>query len=620
MSVMPLSDDVEAIIMISCEDENKTVLLYHRILDALLDHIDTQNVYKNFSLALEHVNALLTSWRDGDGNISWLTAIIAVYAQDTLYFSPFWPSFLSLYNSWKQLVEITEKHQSMREFHYISSGKIIPWETLIFSTTRLLDTLSEDDVIDVLCSSNVHTIGKDLLTMVSREYYNESVGVIVIKKEDPLYTSSVQTNVSSLVKDYALKACDNFLVKKWLSYIYQIQDIMAAQWKVTLQIVFWTTFCITLYIVYLILSSFLTLDASQKDLQAHKELLFSAQNSIITASESLHNSDIFALEIEKAEKNLDILQSKNLFTSDSTKLREEIYILQKQFNGVEIFFPKESSYIMSFTSRKDVVKVLGLENKIYLVTKKSVIGPVFSWQTPQERVFNKLTANDVFQDATSQEGDIILITQEWKLVRYADAKYFSYIDITGDTLWQKSNILTAYGSNIYLTSEDERQILVHKRRLGAYGEAVEYLKDADSLSLWKILSLAIDGWIYILKHDGSLLKFFRVPGYRLESLSLNNLPENYNFDKIDVEKLPSVRARIDLAYVYMLLDHRIYVFQPNSKRYQDTKSLKYIGQIERSDIEIQDFYVEDDGELVVASDDGVYRLSFEIEEDRLFLR
>jgi hypothetical protein len=149
---------------------------------------------------------------------------------------------------------------------------------------------------------------------------------------------------------------------------------------------------------------------------------------------------------------------------------------------------------------------------------------------------------------------------------------------------------------------------------------VAYLTDEDAISTGRILSLAIDGWIYILKLDGSVVKLYRSPQYRLESLVLNNLPKNYNFENLDASKLPSIRARINLSYVYMLLDNRILVFQPNTTNFRDTKSLSYIGQVEWKDIIIEDFYVDNDGEVFIASNTGVYKMEFDVWDDGLIVK
>ncbi len=112
-----------------------------------------------------------------------------------------------------------------------------------------------------------------------------------------------------------------------------------------------------------------------------------------------------------------------------------------------------------------------------------------------------------------------------------------------------------------------------------------------------------------------MLKLFRAPKYRLESLVLNKLPKNYDFSSYHVDSAPKIQTRANLKYVYMYLDGKILIFKPNTLRVQDVKSLTYIGQIEGNDIHIESFYVENDSQLIVAGKGGVYKLGFEINKD-----
>ncbi|USN58145.1 MAG: hypothetical protein H6767_07585 [Candidatus Peribacteria bacterium] len=132
------------------------------------------------------------------------------------------------------------------------------------------------------------------------------------------------------------------------------------------------------------------------------------------------------------------------------------------------------------------------------------------------------------------------------------------------------------------------------------------------------MDIAIDGGFYILKSDLSMLKFFASPKYRLESLTINKAPKNYDVENsLDPVR---VKTRQELNYVYMLLNNKIWVFQPNTKSVYDTQSLQYIGQVEGKRHTIRDFYIDHDGELLVLNDAGVYQLQFEVSDGKLILR
>jgi hypothetical protein len=74
-----------------------------------------------------------------------------------------------------------------------------------------------------------------------------------------------------------------------------------------------------------------------------------------------------------------------------------------------------------------------------------------------------------------------------------------------------------------------------------------------------------------------MIKFFASPAYRIESLSLNNLPKNYDHDG---QSSVFLTTRTDLKYIYMYLNQKIWIFEPNTSNYVNTKSLKYVGQVE----------------------------------------
>jgi len=115
-----------------------------------------------------------------------------------------------------------------------------------------------------------------------------------------------------------------------------------------------------------------------------------------------------------------------------------------------------------------------------------------------------------------------------------------------------------------------------------------------------------------------MVKFFASPKYRLESLSLNKLPSNYVINEADTHI--EIKTRNELNYVYMLLDNRIWVFQPNSNDYRNTQSLLYIGQIDGWTEKIDDFYVNQDGQILLLKDSWVYSADFEVSDERIILR
>jgi hypothetical protein len=76
----------------------------------------------------------------------------------------------------------------------------------------------------------------------------------------------------------------------------------------------------------------------------------------------------------------------------------------------------------------------------------------------------------------------------------------------------------------------------------------------------------------MIKENLSMIKFFSSP-YRIESLILNKLPDNYSYDN---ESSIAIKARNELKYAYMLMNNKIWIFNTNTNSFVNTKSLTYV--------------------------------------------
>ena len=71
-----LDTNLDCVILISTKDQRLEELLYNKIIDALIDRIHPKNTYKDFSNALENINAFLSNWKREGEKIKGLHAII----------------------------------------------------------------------------------------------------------------------------------------------------------------------------------------------------------------------------------------------------------------------------------------------------------------------------------------------------------------------------------------------------------------------------------------------------------------------------------------------------------------------------------------------------------------
>ncbi|MDD4151667.1 MAG: hypothetical protein PHR68_03570, partial [Candidatus Gracilibacteria bacterium] len=327
------------------------------------------------------------------------------------------------------------------------------------------------------------------------------------------------------------------------------------------------------------------------------------------------NPDLFDLNIKKAEKIALEIKNKKLFLNDVDKIIDDISTAKKQFDGLESFESTTSNLIYR-TEEKGFIKILELNNKKYILNSDFILGPIVSGQKPVKYAFDKLE-DDSFIDGKVLGDKLILLTKNTKIVSFDKNKEFKFVNVLGQDKWESSNIIETFGTNIYLVDKDKNQILKHKVAINGYSIGQGFLEDADLKNIWKIATIAIDGGVYILKNDLSLVKLFTSPKYKIENIVLNKLPKNYTSMN---PTNASIVTKDNLNYIYMLINKTIFVFEPSSKRYQDVKSLTYIGQIEGKKSPILSMNIEHDGEINILNETGIYKLSFDVSDGKLMLK
>ena len=614
--VVNLDIQLDLIVIFSVKDENFGELFLNKILDSIIDKVRLQEVHNDLSTALENINAFLHTWKNENDKLKWVHAIVGILEKNTLFFSTIGSPSCYLVNDQSDVVEITEKEENKKDFSFVSHGKLWEGETIVFSTTRLLNYLSKADISDSARLSDIMNCNDNLESILLGEKISKNIGLVSFRSD--LGVPIAQETKISQVLYTCTQLLDNNITKRFYAGIKMIQKKFLVQSKQMKNIFFLGGMILSVALLYFILSSFLSFSSGTRDLETEKQNLLKARELVRLASENINNPEAFSLYIEDSENIVQIIKGKELFLNDVSKVLDDIGVLKKQFNGIETFVATPENTLFSSETPLDSVKVVSISGKVFIVTKKSIIGPIISGQEPQEHEFTQFSGNDFFIDATIQDTNIILLTANGKVVNFAKNNFFSYLDVQDQPKWEDSNIISSYATNIYLLGKLRNQIYRHKKSAGKFGAGVPYLQEADANNIGTILSVAIDGGIYILKRDLSLVKLFVSPKYRLETITLNGLPKNYDRED-DAQKIAIYTAN-NLNYFYMILGNKVLIFQPNTNRYQDVKSMKYVWQVEARDFEIQNFYVANDGEIFLLWESGLYKMWFEVSDEKLIVR
>ena len=611
-----LDKDLDCFILISGNNENFIEVVEGNILDAIIDKVWASNTYKEFSIALENINSFIKTWKlDGNDEID-VDIMIGILTNNTFMFSNIWEASCCLLKNDNELIELTSKQEIKKEFSFISSWDLRNDEIVLMSTKRILDYLSSADIIDWWNEEkNIEEFNKNIKNILLEEILENNLLFTTIK-----YTTHIdEIEVPKPVYDNIVKWYETIKKTKIGKKLEkQYSKIIKKIWnssKNIKNIVFIAWITVSLILIYQVLSALVSVTTNNNTKELAKAELIEAKSYIRIASENIANQNNFELNIQSAEALIDKIREKKIFLNDIEKINDDINILKKQFNKIEAFDETIDNALYQ-GDFQNAIKIIKNNKKPFVINEKWIFGPILPNTTPKNYVFNSLENTEVFVDATTLWNDIFLLTNFSKIVKFTQNWHFSYTDVIGQKAWEKSKEIKSFWQNIYLVWKENSQIFRHSKNGIKFNSAKWYLKKDDLTQIGEILSIGIDGSFYVLKKDLSIVKFYSSPKYRLEKVVINKLPENYD----QIEDRVNLKSRWDLNYLYMLLNNKILIFKPNSKDYRNTKSLTYMGQIEWSKSKIVDFYVNHDWEVYIINKDGLYKINFEISDDKVILR
>lgn len=599
-------------------DSNNTKIvtpLLNRIVDFILDNVDYKDTYNKFSVTLESINFFIKTLKSKENNLEELNIIIGILEKNNFHFAKIGKASCFLMNSKHEVIEISDRNAKIDTFDYISSGKLSHNDKVILTNISLSDILTQWDMADLWQLDSVEKIGENIVHILNDEKFESNASIITLNYEAKL---SLPTHNEALEKVTHIfyKIFDNDFSKKTLALGMILKEKIDQKGKIVKNAVFFTGILLSTFLLYTIIAGVIGQSIETSKNNEYKNNLIQAREYIRLANQNISNPEAFTLNIKKAEDLINTVKSEELFLNDVENILWDISIIKKQFNGIEIFESTTTNLIFK-GEFKDSLKLIELNKKLYVLAKSAIYGPIISGQDIKTNIFNELAVDDEFSDATSNGEEVIITTKKGRVIRFAKDGSFKYVNVIGQTTWEGSEIIESYNGNIYMTNKAGNQIYKHTPSLGSFTSGTQYLTEWDSKNIKKILSLGIDGWIYLLNSELKVFKFFSSPKYRLESIVLNKLPENYTLEQNTTANLVT---RNNLNYVYLFLNNKIWIFEPNTRSYADTKSLTYRWQIEGKNELIKGFYIPRDGEIDVLTENGIHKINFEIKEEKLIIR
>lgn len=607
-----LDSDLKCLILIDSSEKKFSEIILNKIIDNVIWKIWKDNTYKDLSIALENTNVAIKSWKQ-EWWLEWeLNIIIAILNDKSLIFSTIWNPSCYLIKKDNEILEITEKDDNKKEFSFISSWEVWSEELVIMCSDRLLHHVSKSDILDSIESSEIDDISNNLEVTIIEEKLNKNIWFVVIKNS---YFKEEKNDVFCHVKLYFYKMLDNNFVKKSIALCMISRDKILEQkkWIRAAILLVWIIF--SFFILYSTINSIIKTTWKTEVINDSKKDLQDAKDFVRLASENISNQEVFAENIKKAEDLLNSLREKNLFLTDIEKLDDDIKTIKKQFNLVETF-DESNDKLIYWSLPNWTIKITEIRWAIYAITKNSVIWPII-WTNKAKEYFFKEIWSDTFVDIVTIDSDVFLVTKAWKIVWFEKNGFFKYYDVKWQTKWEDFKNVKTYNTYLYALSINWNQIYKHRKFGTTFEQGAPYLTTDDAKTFNDIIDIAIDWWIYLLKKDLTLLKVFNNPKYRIEKLVLNKLPKNYDIEAWSHS--PKLVAWSKLKYVYMFLNNKVWVFRTNSPNFNETKTLTYVWQIDSLN-KIIDFTVYRDWEIYALNKNWIYKINFEVSDNKLILK
>lgn len=195
----------------------------------------------------------------------------------------------------------------------------------------------------------------------------------------------------------------------------------------------------------------------------------------------------------------------------------------------------------------DIVNNTLVGAKIYSVTKD---GKIYATDTADKEPalvasIGQDAVNVIDSSYTDSLETIFISLNNQKLLTLDTSKdTVGKASITGDKNWEKGVALAAFNTNVYILDSETGEIWKHSHSDAGFSEGDNYL-NTKNVSLKNGIDLSIDGNIYILNKDASIVKFIRgVPDL---TFKVQAIPTPYN----EIKEPKTIFTDQDTNYIYV---------------------------------------------------------------------
>lgn len=222
-----------------------------------------------------------------------------------------------------------------------------------------------------------------------------------------------------------------------------------------------------------------------KDEDKARSLLFEAKNII---ENEIQNSDTPKTYLEEAQQLLNQIQ--------------------QQFDKIDHIIRLEDPILLAEKDIKFQENLLGIDEEIYLAGLEN--NEIYKLEEENKKLITlSIGSTNIgfFKLATTTDSSLIFYTDTPSIIEFdLESKIFEKQEIN---FAQESEVtdIGFYYNNLYLLDTKANQIYKHPKTISGFGNASPWL--AQDIDISDTRSMAIDGYIYLLKSNGQILKFLK---------------------------------------------------------------------------------------------------------------
>ncbi len=620
-----LDDSAELYFQLTSEQSAIVALIESHIVEICAEHRGKrENDEIFFSKLLESLNRLILG-QGQNASRSKLRSFIGIIRDSHLSFSVC-GNYHAYLQQGEKIVNIADGMASKEvEFSYVSNGTIQPGDGLYISNRDLLVFLTQEDLEELALDHDPEIIEN----LISREASEDVIDCLVFFHEQEWEFSFDSIKKFNRSGPGFFDIFEEFSIKSWKSLRSGIRRLDLPRRYTTLlqhprvQIliqkkevrvgIFGTWIVIAIGLLILIIRSLFYTSMMTAVPEEYKNKLIEAQQILGRSSRDMANKELFKENLAKAESLVFEVRDKKVFANDVKSLLEQISVMKRQLNGIESY--SFDSHPVDFNLPKDSEPIAVFENakKLYAVGKKWVYGPFIKGN--EAKLATLPDAEEAKSADMTAEGVLYILTNSNRVIKFSKGE-FTYVNVEWQAAWQTSTSIHVFNGNLYLLSEDGTQIFRHRPSVTGFGSKSPLIDGTPPKNPF-MYDFNIDSGFYVINSDLSIEKFFTNPSFSRKGLILNKLPDNY---RQDGNTFPKIASSPTANFLYVLLDNRIWILEPDSRNFKDIRALKYIGQIEITGHQIYSIIVPKDGEITTLTEVGIATVKFEVSDNKINIR